>query len=233
MVAAPARLQTPLPGAGARALTLRAPLARADVRQPVQHAVPLGQVRQGALVGRCSRQLHLLLSLGDQVRRAGLEVTVLVQEGRLASRSPRARPSSTCRTARPCDVPTQVACCKSLAAPLESSPNTRRSAARPPIITASRSSSSGCEIRYRSSAGSCWVTPNAATPRGTIDTRCTGSACGAGERHERVAKLVIGDPAAFLGADHARAPLESHRHTVDGLVELGHPDGRLVTASCQ
>lgn len=72
-------------------------------------------------------------------------------------------------------------------------------------------------MRYRFSAGTSWVTPTAVTPRGTMETRCTGSACG-----RRVPDLVVGDALAL--AEHAGAALEPHRDPIDRLLQLLHAD---------
>ena len=50
----------------------------------------------------------------------------------------------------------------------------------------------------------------------------------AADRDQRVPELVVGDPLALVRRDHARAALEAHRHAVDRLVELVHPDLGLV-----
>lgn len=49
------------------------------------------------------------------------------------------------------------------------------------------------------------------------------------ERDERMAELVVGDPAALGGRDDPRPPFEAHRDPVDRLLELRHPD-RLAPA---
>ena len=82
---------------------------------------------------------------------------------------------------------------------------------------------------WRSSIGSCWVTPSA-IPVGRIVTLWTGSASVEHVGEHGVAALVVGDALLLLvGQDQALAAL-AHEHPVAGRLEVEHRDGGAAAA---
>ena len=70
-----------------------------------------------------------------------------------------------------------------------------------------------------------------ARPRGMMVALWTGSVAAHVERHDRVARLVIGgQPLLVLGHDQG-APLGAHHDLVLGVLELAHGDEALAAAS--
>ncbi len=201
--------------------------------QLIEHVAPLGEDAPRLGFGRADEALDL----GVDEPRGLLGVDAALgrrpaPRGRRCAaglRGSRARSARSCRTRSPSTARCRWRACRSFCAPVESSPNTIHSAARPPSSDASSFSSSA--LRLQVPVFGRQLHRVARARRSRADDRDLVHRIEAGQRRSRTIAwpdFVDGDRGAASRGFIARFFSRPGDDAIDGLVEVAAIDGRLV-----